>query len=275
MRSRDRIATGTDLFVQPRDTRCLERDGYQVIRTESMPSYQMGNYLILDQPPNLAELDAWLARCWQELGDLPISKRLLVWETGAGHTWPAKGQEPPREYQPLVVLGLDQPPAMPARAPEDIVFRPVAGDREWPLVPELSVATLDKEIPGYAEFVRWRYDQFRRSLADNAGQVWGAWHGDRLLASLGLFSAAAALRFQEVQTHPEHRRRGLCAALCIHALRHHMAAEPGKPAIIVAEAGSQAERIYRRIGFAELGRQHALSYGVPGEAEYAGEAKNN
>jgi GNAT superfamily N-acetyltransferase len=265
--------------VQPQDTICLDRGSYQVIRTASMPSYHWGNYLVLDQPPELAEIDAWLVRCWQELGDLPIRKRTLSWETDPGQTWPRGDQEPPREYQRLIVLAADLPPLPPLPpghvprvhdAPGGITFRPITGDGEWRLVPELSIAALDTSIPGYAEFVRWRYDQYARVLAGNPGHQWGAWLGDALVASLGLFSAPEALRFQEVQTHPEHRGRGICTALCVHALRHHMAAEPGKPAIIVAESGSQAERIYRRIGFAEIGWQHVLAHGAPGSASPAG-----
>jgi GNAT superfamily N-acetyltransferase len=259
--------------VQPQDTICLDRGSYQVIRTASMPSYHMGNYLVLDQPPGLAEIDAWLARSWQELGDLPIRRRILSWESNPGQTWPPEGQAPPQEYQRLVVLALDRLPGQPARrpplihdAPDGITFRPITGGDEWQRVPELAITTLDAPIPGYAEFVRWRYDQYARVLAGSPGHQWGAWLGNALVASLGLFSTPAGLRFQEVQTHPEHRGRGVCTALCTRALRHHMAAEPGKPAIIVAESGSQAERIYRRIGFAEIGWQHTLAHDVPGGA---------
>ena len=56
-----------------------------------------------------------------------------------------------------------------------------------------------------------------------------------------------------------HRGRGVCTTL-VHAMAADVAARrPGEEVILVAAAGSQAERIYRGVGFAPIGSQHELS----------------
>jgi predicted GNAT family acetyltransferase len=52
-------------------------------------------------------------------------------------------------------------------------------------------------------------------------------------------------RFQHVDTHPDHRRRGLCAALLVQVGR----AARAPTLAILAEPDGDAGRIYRRAGF--------------------------
>lgn len=75
---------------------------------------------------------------------------------------------------------------------------------------------------------------------------WGVWRGGVLAAQMGLVEGWGFARFQNVETHPAHRRRGLAAGLLSHVGR--MAWETRL--VIVAKAGGDAGRIYRRAGFA-------------------------
>ena len=79
---------------------------------------------------------------------------------------------------------------------------------------------------------------------------WGAFVDDVLASSLGVFVASTGLaRYQDVQTHPAYRRRGLCSAL-LHAAGRHALAELGaRRLVIVADPDDEAVRIYRRAGF--------------------------
>ncbi len=68
---------------------------------------------------------------------------------------------------------------------------------------------------------------------------------------MGIFHDQRLIRYQHVQTHPPaYRRRGICSALLAHALDWAQARAPqATPPVIVAEADSDAGRLYRRAGF--------------------------
>ena len=69
---------------------------------------------------------------------------------------------------------------------------------------------------------------------------------------------AGIARFQSVETHPEHRRRGLAAAV-VHAAGEHALATYGiEVLVIAADADGDAIRIYRRLGFADAERHNTL-----------------
>lgn len=90
----------------------------------------------------------------------------------------------------------------------------------------------------------------RRRLVDAGRSAWfGAFASDgSLAASLGIVALGSRARYQYVLTDPAHRRRGLARHLLAVAAR--WAAERGAAElVIVADAGSDAARLYARAGF--------------------------
>jgi GNAT superfamily N-acetyltransferase len=77
----------------------------------------------------------------------------------------------------------------------------------------------------------------------------GAFHGDRLAAELGIVDCGEGVaRYQSVVTAAEHRRRGLAGHLL--GVAAQWAADRGaRRWVIVADAGSDAARLYRSRGF--------------------------
>jgi ribosomal protein S18 acetylase RimI-like enzyme len=66
---------------------------------------------------------------------------------------------------------------------------------------------------------------------------------------LGLFRAEELGRYQSVQTHPDFRRRGIAGAMVYKAALFGLEHFNLETLVIVAEAGSPAERLYRSLGF--------------------------
>ena len=69
---------------------------------------------------------------------------------------------------------------------------------------------------------------------------------------------AGIARYQSVETHPEHRRQGLAAAV-VHAAGEHALATYGiEVLVIAADTDGDAIRIYRSLGFTDAERHNTL-----------------
>ena len=126
-------------------------------------------------------------------------------------------------------------------------LRPLAGDGDWAQRVELAQAVYDEGRPP-SDFVLRRSAAERRGCEAGHGEWWGAFEHGRLLSACGIFAASSGLaRYQDVETHPEARRRGLAGAVVAAAARHARAALQADTLVIVAEA--HAQRLYESLGF--------------------------
>jgi len=100
----------------------------------------------------------------------------------------------------------------------------------------------------------------RYRAMEQAGR--GAWFGaflDRtLVADLGIYHSENLGRFQSVETHPDYRRRGYAGSLVYQASRHALGQMGLGTLVLVADAGSPAESLYRSVGFLPTERQVGL-----------------
>ena len=92
-----------------------------------------------------------------------------------------------------------------------------------------------------------------RALVDRGhGRWYGAFLADRLVSSLGLFTASEGLaRFQDVKTHPDARGRGLAGSLVHTASRWALDELGARTLVMVADPDYLAIRIYRAVGFTD------------------------
>ncbi len=90
----------------------------------------------------------------------------------------------------------------------------------------------------------------RALIAQGLGQWFGAFKGDTLVGDMGVFHDQNLIRYQSVQTHKDHRRQGICAALLCACLDWAKSRAPDALPVIVANADTDAGRLYRRAGFA-------------------------
>ena len=252
MRTRERLCARTDDRARP-GSEVIDRGDYRVIRTPARHDFYFGNCLSLDAPPRAADLDGWFARCRSELADLTgVVQLVLQWETDLDHVDDAALEAP------NVVLARPAGEEVAVIAPPGVELRSIAGDDDagWAAVVALAMAAAADDGPDNVEFAVWSAGAKRDALrrAPGTGGWWGAFNAEtgELCGSLGLFEADDLLLIQDVETAVAYRRRGIASALCAAALRAAAAAHPRALAVIVAAQGSQAERIYRRVGFAPV-----------------------
>ncbi|MCA9557623.1 MAG: GNAT family N-acetyltransferase, partial [Myxococcales bacterium] len=80
---------------------------------------------------------------------------------------------------------------------------------------------------------------------------------ERVVAKVGQFVHGGRARLQEVVTDRDHRRRGLARGMVSAALREAVDGR-GVPCCLCADAEDVAVRLYRSLGFRDVGRMLTL-----------------
>ncbi|UMG92425.1 GNAT family N-acetyltransferase [Nocardioides sp. TF02-7] len=239
-----------------------DRGQYVAVRTQANPTFRWGNFDLLAVPPAADEVADVLARYDADLPD------------GDFRTFGVDGTtDQAAALAPMLEAGLriDAATVMtatsvhaPPRPNRSVQCRTLATDDDWAQRVELSVA-VDAADPDGSEGAGYRTFAERRADADRAlceaghGTWWGAFAGDRLVASMGLVDAGSGLaRFQSVETHPDHRGQGIAGTL-VHRVAAHGFDEVGAHTLVmVADPDYLAIRVYRSVGFTDTETQTQL-----------------
>ena len=170
-------------------------------------------------------------------------------------------------------LAVDVATVLTARsltAPRDVEaeVRPLASDEDWEARARLSLAlghSTDED--SHLTFARRRNEQEKALVAAGRGARFGAFADGELVSTAAAFRAGEDLaRFQTVETHPDHRRRGRAAAVVHAAGRHALEHLGATTLVIVADTDGDAIRVYRGLGFVDVERQVMLEKRADGWA---------
>jgi ribosomal protein S18 acetylase RimI-like enzyme len=148
----------------------------------------------------------------------------------------------------------------PARPNTESAYRSLRSDDDWEQLFELTMEAVWSEFPDYADFARKKVAA-ERVLVEAGHATWfGAYAGDRLQASLGLVSDGTGVaRFQNVQTHPDDRGRGLASTLVHEASTYGLTELGAHTLVMVADPDYLAIRLYRALGFSDSETQLQLT----------------
>lgn len=234
------LALKTELGLAATRGTITDRGDYVVIVTPDDPGYYYGNLLLMPAPPQVGEVAFWMRRFGDELGKNPAIKHVTLWwdgvtgDAGAEDELVANGFKIERS----VVLTADTITA-PVHAVNQLSPEQVLDTAD------LAFATGDRHDENYRDFLlrraRWQSALVTRGLA----KFFGVYEQDELVASLGLVPMGNVARYQDVQTAVAFRRRGFAAALLATAARE----VPAPRYAIMSTPGSDAERVYMRVGF--------------------------
>ena len=252
----------TDLIFVRYDGNVEDKGEYIVVRTPNNPSYWWGNYLIFAQPPKEGDVEMWLELFRRDIGEPPeIEHIALTWDSLNGE----KGVVEPflergLEDDMMVVLATEtlKPPPHPNTEAE---FRILESDDDWQQTLELQVLSRDEEFKdeaGYRDFRRRKMLRYRQMNEDGLGAWFGAFLDGKLVADLGLYKDDTLGRFQNVETHPEYRRRGLCGTLVHYAGQMALNDWNLETLVMVADPEYHAARIYESVGFVAREKQPGL-----------------
>jgi GNAT superfamily N-acetyltransferase len=244
----------TDLMIRALEGSQVEdRGDYLVVRSPHNPSYWWGNFLLL-QPPEAGQAARWVATFAAEF---PAARHVAlgidVTEISGVHIgeYVAAGLQPQRTTV-LIAQGLADPPHENPSA----VYRELSGDDDWRRGAELRAIVNAGEPGADPDFLRARSAAERALTEAGHGSWFGAFLGDELVAQLGLVTDGSGIaRYQNVETHPDWRRRGLAGSLVWHAGRHGLDTLGASTLVIVADPLADAIKVYRSVGFADAETQ--------------------
>ena len=255
------LAWRTDLIFPRFDGEILDRGRYLVIRTPSNPTFYWGNFLLFDRPPAPGDEERWPRLFAEEIGAPPrVRHQTFGWDSpegdaGAAHAFVARGF---RLIHSSVLTASAVIP--PPRAAADIAVRALESEDDWRQATENQIRCREQghDEAGYRVFKEAEMRRYRTMALAGHGAWFGAFLDGALVADLGIFLIGDLGRFQTVETHPEHRRRGYAGTLVYRAARHALGQMGLGTLVMVADADSPAERLYRSVGFQPAEREVGL-----------------
>src|SRR4051812_1675781 len=232
-----------------------DRGDYLVVETPTNPSFYWGNFLLLAEPPPPGTAARWLDAFRTEL---PTAEHVAIGIDGVdGQTGDltellAAGLE----LELSIVLTADRL-GFRGRLPADV--RPLRADRDWQQAAAVRLAIDDDHSPRHADFVERKLAEARRLVDDGHGAYLGAFVDGVVQASLGIITDGSGLaRYQNVETHPEHRRQGYSRALLLAAAETAAERFDVRTLVIVADPDYVALDLYRSLGFTDTETQVQL-----------------
>lgn len=242
----------TELMFWRRNGRVIERDGYIVVETPSNPTYYGGNVLVFEDAPGEGDHERWPQLFADEFRHQPEVRHVLLGYDVRGDY--AGVVEPFLEAGYVIerdVTLLADAVHPPPKLNEEIEVRPVETDAEWQSVLENHILCRHPRfaLEPYTAFKKVKIIDQRRLVAEGVGTWYAAFAGEQLVADLGLFREGETARFQEVGTHPDYRRRGICGTLVYHVSKLSLEQQGISTLVMVADENYHAARIYESVGF--------------------------
>jgi ribosomal protein S18 acetylase RimI-like enzyme len=251
----------TDLMVRHlAGASVSDRGRYIVVRTPDNPWFHWGNFLLWADPPDQTSIGAWISAFGEEFPD-------------ATHvTFGIDGTEPPEGHDRSFPLALETELSVvmtSERPPDDrpvaggVAVRPLRSADDWRqyLLLRREEEGRDRPVPpGHAQFLQRSTEEARRLVETGRAGYLGAFVDHRLRSAAGIVSDGAGVaRFQNVGTHPAHRRRGLASALLARAGAFGFSDLGADRLVIVADQDGPAVGLYRSLGFVPVEVQWGLS----------------
>ncbi|QDQ27015.1 GNAT family N-acetyltransferase [Chitinimonas arctica] len=250
------LSYASDLMFHRHAGEVGEHDGFLSIRTPDNPGFWWGNFLLFGQPPGAGERISWERLFETHIDADPGGHRVFGWigEEGETADFIAQG------YTLCVCTALaSQRPLPPARGNGLIEVRSYQSEADWQAAVELQVQCRDAGMAedAYRPFKQAQFAFYRRLEEKALGRRYGAFVEGKLVADLGIYPFGTAGRYNNVCTHPDHRRQGIAAQLIFEAGWRAMSAMTLQTLVIVTDEDS-TQRLYKSVGFIP----HDVSYGL-------------
>jgi ribosomal protein S18 acetylase RimI-like enzyme len=242
----------TDLIFPAFDGQILDRGDYLVILTPTNPTFYWGNFLLFPNPPGEGDLERWKALFTREIGSQIRAEHFAFgWDTVSGEVGAAQPfLDEGFNLSQTVVLATQQV-KIPPKYNREVEVRPLTSDEDWEQATQNQIACRQTghTLEGYTRFKRDQMRRYHLMSRAGLGHWFGAFLGSRLVAELGVFTSGKLGRFQQVGTHPNYRRQGICGALVYQASRYAFEKMEVETLVMVADENYHAAKIYESLGF--------------------------
>ena len=244
-----------DLSFPGFDRQVLDRGDYLVVLTPSNPSYYWGNYLLFEDPPEPSDFIRWRDLFSKEIGNQHgISHQAFGWDSPSGEL----GNVEPFQKAGFKLLQRSVMTTTEVNLPphynRELNARPVVTDAEWEMATRCA-ASHSESVTVVNEMVKQEMASWRTVTQSNEGEWYGAFLRDTFVGGLGIYTADETGVIDEVVTHPDFRRQGVCRSLVYQASLHAFDHLGVRKLLLAADNGSAAKRIYEQLGFRTVEQQ--------------------
>jgi GNAT superfamily N-acetyltransferase len=234
-------------------SRVDDRGGYLVVRSPHNPTYWWGNFLLFADPPEPGQADAWLERFAAEFpGAKHVALGIDATEISGIDVGglAAAGLRMERSAV-LTAQDVHEPP----RRYRGATYRELTGDDDWQQAKELRTVLTEGEPAAEPGFLNARLASERALTEVGHGSWFGAFVDGKLVAHLGLVTDGSGIaRYQNVETHPDWRRKGIAGTLVWRAAQHGLNGM-ASTLVMAADPDYVAIRVYRSVGFIDAETQ--------------------
>jgi len=242
------LALTTELGLANTRGTVSDHGDYLVVETPDDPGYYYGNLMVFPAAPQVGEVAYWTRRFHVHL---PHVQHVTFWWDGLTGDVGAEAE--------LLAAGFTIERALVMTA--EAVARhdsplPVRELAESEITDALGWALADRHDEAYRQFLQRRAAWQRTLVARGLGRFWGAFDGSALVGSLGLVELGTIGRYQDVETLPAYRGRGIASALLHAAAR----AATVERVVVIAEKAD----LYERAGFRIVERTASACKYPPG-----------
>ncbi|MCP4142419.1 MAG: GNAT family N-acetyltransferase [Chloroflexi bacterium] len=242
----------TDLIFPRFDGKMIDRDDYLVILTPSNPGFYWGNFLLFSNPPQEGDLERWKDIFSKEISSQYLTEHFAFgWDTIKGEMGEISAfLDDGFNLLKTVVLST-QAVTPPPKYNEEVVIRPLREDWEWEEAIQNQVLCREPvhELKSYKVFKTKQMLRYRKMSEAGLGFWFGAFLDNKLVADLGVFTDKEIGRFQQVGTHPDYRRRGICGTLVYKVSQYAFKNMNVETLVMAADEEYHAAKIYESVGF--------------------------
>ena len=254
----------TDLLYPRHFGKVFRRDECIVVKTPSRPNYFWGNYFIMPHAPKCGDFAKWRSWYDQEFdsaqqGFMTFAIDSSVDDTNGLSDFTAAGFTA-KAQSVLTASNVSPPPKRNA----DATVREIKTEADWSQVADVHISDewyLNPE--SQLDFVNQNIQDLRELSNAGLGRRFGAFLGEKLVADLGIYTSNHLGRFNEVTTHRQFRRQGLCGTLVYETALIAFQEMGVSTLVMVADENYHAAAIYESVGFNPTYRQTMLEWFDP------------
>lgn len=244
-----------------------DRGQYVLIQTPSNPDFHWGNYIIFESAPILGDYEKWRGIYESEFQYLkPFRHMTFTWdknESLASESEIENFKQAGFHLDRAKVLSTSQVNA-PPKMNGQIQVRALQTDSEWEEAIHLQVECREPQYDRntHEVFKRRQFLDYKKMHDQGLGHRYGAFLNGQLVGELGIFHENGIARFQNVCTHPEFRRQGICGTLVYQAAKQALTKFPIQTLVMEADADYHAASIYESVGFKSTEENQSLSWWI-------------
>lgn len=252
------LSNKTDLILSKFSGEIIDREEYTVIKTPSQPNYFWGNYLIFPKEPEKENYKKWINIYKNEFGNNP-GYITFTWDTGKeGYT-----EEFIQNGFSLTKLDIlmAQKVDIPPKYNKDIEVRELKYKSDWEQYIEVHInENWYLSSQSQKSFLENQRDLAKKIVKEGKGKTFGAFLGEKLVGELGIYYEGILGRYNNVSTHQNYRRNGICSTLIYNTSKIAFETIGIKNLVVAADEEYHAGKIYLSVGFKLFEKQISLEW---------------